>query len=61
MHDTKQFVPRQIDEVYYLHTLTKKKLFMQVKRDCAVVRASPHSDCFDLGSVRMKICTNSYR
>lgn len=58
MHDTMQFVPRQIDEVYYLHTLTKKKkLFMQVKRDCAVVRASTHSDCFDLGSVRMKICT----
>ena len=34
---------------------------MQVKRDCAVVRASPQSDCFDLGLVRMKICTNSYR
>ena len=43
MHDTKQFVPRQIDEVYYLHTLT-------------MLRASPHSDCFDLGLVRMKIC-----
>ena len=61
MHDTMQFVPRQIDEVYYLHTLTKKKLFMQVKRDCTVVRVSPHSDCFDLGLLRMKICTNSYR
>ena len=33
MHDTKQFVPRQIDEVYYLHILTKKKKFSCIHVD----------------------------